>query len=109
MKCAGFVGKSRVSLSFIIGCVMIDSTILSSHHSVIRSWMVQNWQLHCHDFENLDFAKYLVDSSIPLGDFENMDGSKYLNNGKQFCCRLDLLKIWIYESKSQNVHFVKLI
>ena len=88
---------------------MIDSAISSSHHPAIRSWIVRNWQLHCHDFENLDFAKYLADSSVPLGDFGNMDDSKYLNSEKQFCCRPDLLKIWIYESKSRNLHFVKLI
>ena len=44
--------------------------------------MVRNWQLHCRDFENLDFAKFLADSSVPLGDFENLDDidSKYSKN-----------------------------
>ena len=30
----------------IIGRVIIDSAISSSHHPSIRSWMVRNWQLH---------------------------------------------------------------
>ena len=64
----------------ITGRVIIDPAISSSHHPAIRSWMVRNWQLHCRDFENLDCAKYLADSSVPLGDFENLDDSKYLNN-----------------------------
>ena len=63
--------EDRVFL--IAGRVIVDSAISSSHHHAIRSWMVRNWQLHCHDFENLDFAKYLADSSAPLGDFENLD------------------------------------
>ena len=67
----------------IIGPVIIDSAILSSHHPAIRSWMVRNWQLHCRDFENVDFATYLADSSVPLRDFENLDDSKYLNSAKQ--------------------------
>ena len=45
----------------IIGRVIIDSAMSSSHHLAIISWMVRNWQLHCRDFENLDFAKYLAD------------------------------------------------
>ena len=50
----------------IIGRVIIDSAISSSHHPGIRSWMVRNWQLHCRDFENLDFPKYLANSSVLL-------------------------------------------
>ena len=71
---------------FIIGRVIIDSSISSSHHPfhpAIRCWMVRNWQLHCHNFENLGFAKYLADFSVPLGDFENLGDSKYLNSAKQ--------------------------
>ena len=85
--------------------------------------MVQNWQLHCHNFENLDFAKYLADFSVPLGDSENLDDSKYLNSAKTVFhnnpdflqnYRLDLLKILICEifcisQVSQNLCFVKLI
>ena len=67
----------------IIGRVIINTAISSSHHPAIRSWMVQNWQLHCRDFENLDFAKYLADSSVPFGDFGNLDYFKYLNSAKQ--------------------------
>ena len=80
MKHVGIVRRSRV---FITGHVIIDSAISSSHHPAIRSWMVQNWQLHCRDFENLDFAKYLTDSRVPLGDFENLNDSRYLNSAKQ--------------------------
>ena len=71
-----------------IGRVIIDSAISSSHHHAIRSWIVRNWQLHCRDFENLDFAKYLADSSVLLGDFENLDDSKYLNSAKQYFIRI---------------------
>ena len=67
----------------IIRRVIIDSVISSPHLPPIRSWMVWNWQLHCRDFENLDFAKYLADSSVLFGDFENLDNSKYLNAAKQ--------------------------
>ena len=67
----------------ITGRVIIDSAISSSHHPAIRSWMVPNWQFHCRDFENLDFAKCLADSSVPRGDFENLDDSKCLNSAKQ--------------------------
>ena len=74
MKHVGIVRRSRV---------IIDCAISSSHQPAIRSWMVRNWQLHCRDFENLDFAKYLADSSVPLGDFENLDDSKYLNSARQ--------------------------
>ena len=80
MKHVGIVRRSRFLIN---GRVIIDSTISSSHHPAIRSWMVQNWQLHCHTFENLDFAKYLADFSVPLGDSENLDDSKYLNSVKQ--------------------------
>ena len=48
----------------IIRHVIIDSAISSSHHSAIRSWTVRNWQLHCRDFDNLYFPKYLADSSV---------------------------------------------
>ena len=60
---------------FLIIGLVTDSAIWSSDYPAIRSWMVRNWQLHCRDFENPDFAKYLADSSVPLGDFENLDDS----------------------------------
>ena len=50
----------RSLVSLIIGRVTIDSAISSSNHPAIGSRMVRNWQLHCRDFENLDFAKYLA-------------------------------------------------
>ena len=78
MKHVGIVRRSRVFLS-----LGVQSLVSSSHHPAITSWMVRNWQLHCRDFENLDFAKYLADSSVPLGDFKNLDDSKYLNSAKQ--------------------------
>ena len=76
----------RYRIFSIIGHVIFDSTISSSHsfhHPWIRSFLVQNWQFHCRDFENLDFANYMADSSVPLRDFENLDDSKYLNSAKQ--------------------------
>ena len=59
----------------IIGHVIIEYAN-SSSDLTIGSRMVPNWQLHCRDFENLEFAKYLTDCSIPLADFENLDDSK---------------------------------
>ena len=63
----------------ITGRVIIDTAISSSHHPVIKSWMVRNRQLHCRDFENLDFAKYLADSS----DSSILDDFKCLNSVRQ--------------------------
>ena len=93
--------------------MITDSAISSSHHPAIRPWMVRNWQLHCRDFENLDFAKYLADSSVPLGDFENLNDSNYQNSAKQcfikiqtFCKDCEIFRI---SQVSQNLCFVKLI
>ena len=86
MKRVEIARRSHVFYQWV--CVIIYSAILSSQHPAIRSWMVRNWQLHCRDFENLHFAKYLLDSSVPLGDFKNLDDSKYLNCVKQFFIKI---------------------
>ena len=70
----------------IAGHAIIEFVVSLARHPAITSCMVRNWQLHCRDFENLDFARYLADSSVPLGDFENLDDFNCLNSAKR--CQL---------------------
>ena len=79
---------------WIIGRVIVDSAISSSHYPAIRSWMVRDWQLHCCDFENLDFAKYLADSSVPIGDFAIQTSDNAVRYKMEMLESHDLLTMW---------------